>query len=1187
MASSPDPLGLSDENLAFTPSPSKTRASSVIPCRALAEISGNSAVQEFYISTPTPKQEASSPWRLRMTLEAKPVKRGQGLEELKEETIVTKVPLKGGDGSSPIDSRRGRGRSGKSLGSPVKRTGTPKPKVNRRKTVCEPAEAIVMLDSSPFAKPGDAFPKRRAKKSPSPSKPRRQITPDTQLVTANDAESRRKRSWSRKRRTEITPMKLSRNLEDHSSDRLTQNVESPTHKISGGPSNTEEALNIEGDKAALQSDTAVQIDTLASFPQKSILQESEENRETTPDPTEEHHDFDTILESEGFSMVSVESLSSTDDVSKSLTGRTGGIRLNLPTHQGHSNINSSPSQHHNVHGYSDISSSIPSTASPTKGSHLPAHLRIAFPKSSPSVLQSVHGYSDISSVPAEAPISSRVLQLRRKKNTPTSNDSPLVLPSAHGYSDISSMPSDQPSYLTRDPQVLIRSTPDPAPSPHIPATPMAVQNTSFLRSLDQVDSGRTRLEGTKRAGAALQGLLNPKERTMQNSDKLGSPFQLYDKPSPFLTIEKPTAQRQNTSQAESRESPAVKLDNLFDDFGGENRRELKAGLRLGEELARRQIDSMPSTHFERKIKTPFTKNQATENVHLPCSRVSAALDSSQQDLTQSEVDYPSLPNHQLPSPVDSVLGDKDYVSRRADKSSQPAEPVLHNESNISARTIPAVAEKSFAENTTMAKEAEWQRQREAVSKEIQLANTSEVIVISSDDSAHSQEPERSEDAFVGFTSGLGSPNVNTSPHSQTPEMCRPADVATPRRFKLPSPEKRSSGQVYDTENAPEAVESELFWQPDKARTRAAKKRQKKKRNAAMPFGPSLISNGNDQNLVKGQLHVETPESETATPQDLSKDKSVLADLIYSASALEGKRSVSKSESPHQSHMADEDFASQNSDWLEEYQDSEETHGIPLTYRSNDITQDNLRPDVKLRADETSTSSSTEAIDGSHGWSSQGLTFIDPELFCIDENVPNTTTKNIATQTSTVSSTALKGKTTSSPTTKAKPTATSSNTVPPNSSVGWFSTLTSLFNPTPDPIPWFNSATSNLPPATRSDILASSPNTALSPTTPWTKAHQSALLPLYQSSWLFGAHIFVYDRTTPSARYENSAFTTPLGWSRKISASDTSVADASMIPAASDTTQVKSRTMLQLQQWSTSTVDRRGQTSTRNSCLGSA
>ena len=222
--SSPDPIGLSDENLILTPSPSKRRASSITPRKPLVETSGNSTVQEFYITTPTkPNAKAGrdtySPWRLRMTLEADPIETGQKIGGHKEQTIVTKIPLKGGEDSSLIESTRGRGGSRKSLGSPVRRMGTPKPKVNRRKTMPEPSDAIddyKIGETSPFARPGDAFPKRRARKSVSPGKKRESRTPEIQTAPASDAESKRKRSRSRKRRIEITPMKLPQDFEGSS-----------------------------------------------------------------------------------------------------------------------------------------------------------------------------------------------------------------------------------------------------------------------------------------------------------------------------------------------------------------------------------------------------------------------------------------------------------------------------------------------------------------------------------------------------------------------------------------------------------------------------------------------------------------------------------------------------------------------------------------------------------------------------------------------------------------------------------------------------------------------------------------------------------------------------------------------------------------------------------------------------------
>lgn len=150
LLSSPDPLGM--PNAFSTPSPTKVGQSIMSPTKAKTEDSHDKHVQDIYISTPLTKRNvsptksprATSPWRIRLTVETERVGDEQVIRSAKkpstrrptEYTTTITVPLKGGDDTPPAATKRGRGRPRKSLDNAVKRGGTPKPETaSRRKVV--------------------------------------------------------------------------------------------------------------------------------------------------------------------------------------------------------------------------------------------------------------------------------------------------------------------------------------------------------------------------------------------------------------------------------------------------------------------------------------------------------------------------------------------------------------------------------------------------------------------------------------------------------------------------------------------------------------------------------------------------------------------------------------------------------------------------------------------------------------------------------------------------------------------------------------------------------------------------------------------------------------------------------------------------------------------------------------------
>ena len=1195
MTSSPDPLGSLDEEATLsTISPRKLRAASITPRKPLTDVSGNSAVQEFYISTPTPpkrrtspvKGKGSSPWRIRVTLEAEPSDEPLEDEGLREETMVTKIPLKGADDSSSMDADKGRGRPRKSLGSPIKRPATPKFSTRRRKTVSTSAEVEENIDQremSPFAKRGDAFPKRRRRKSRSPNKQNNQAVsePTTERMSENDpaAQSKRKRSRSRKRRAEITPMKLFQDLDDTVLADPKSPIEMPNdHVQEQAPDGGEKADPDNYAKALDDDEKPRKYDTPYFLAEGTPQKPAEEGREATPDPFDGHREFDTILESEGFSMVSVESLSSagkylvspaepTGEMAPDVTTRSENQALkdsslreasvygysdissfipaiasptktsHLPVEivHGYSDISSfipavaSPTKTSHlpeeiVHGYSDISSFIPAIASPTKTSHLPAPDKTETPEHDSSIIRSADSCANISSTEAGVPISNRIAQLRPKPQGRAST-SPARSQNAHRFSDTSSILSDEPLYLSGTRQVLLRinTTPIRTSSPSMPAGPVAVQDSSSSRPVNQMSDGIPPLYRAKRAGNALQDLQSPKERVIQYSDRLGSPFQVYNKSSQSVAGDNSVAKEEDGSRAKRKSSPVVNVERISNNFGAATRRELKAGNWLGEELAKRETQKASASH---------SKHRVEQSQIIPDQAANSSTQATSSAPGRGLLHYPKLSPRELPSPAESIMNEEEHdVSQKSYMQKQHSELVLPLDPRRRIRTISPDPEASPVRDTIQAREAEWQREREAVSRKIQMANASQVIVIDSDDSLQSQDSEDETDVFAGVRRDLGSPEIKVEAESTTSDLFLQPEVSRPRRSELPRSWRRSS-QVYNAGQTSGSVESDLFWQPGK--TKATNRRHQRKRHQKEDqVEASTLHDDRVSRLEEGQS-IRVPSStllavsKATEPVPAHDSEPQRTDLTIRKTFenLKVLESSGESESQYESNVF-------------EYEESEELEETPNSYRSDDVTQDNLKPRKHPHVDEPSIASSTDVTGTPDAWSSQGLTFLDPELLPIPNETTTSKSQDIAIQTSFISS-----PTPQITSTDPKPPAATSAPLP---STTWLSTLSSLFTQPPSPIPWYNSPTSNLPPATRSDILASSPYTALSPTTPWTKAHQVALIPLYQSSWLFGAHIFAASHpSSPAARHISHTFTTPLGWSRKITPQDASVVDAFMI-----------------------------------------
>ena len=1011
---------MSNESIPSHPPTKEGHGLSITPRKALTETSGNTQVQEFYINTPphprrnaspikSPRQttQSTSPWRIRLTVQAEHIDEMQKPNDvpgkrLTEQTTTITVPLKGCDDTPPVMQKKGRGRPRKSLDSPVKRAGIPKPKGGgRRKTMSESPKKRGMDAHGQAATPPKK-PRGRPRKSVEP----KGGGPSLVSSQSNDSDvwlgsslvggeemnemkpkATRTRSWAR--RQEITPMKISADsdIESQSSSvattgeipkelawtlgnghdesdqidqRLLQSYEAPTPQtdqgLDSGISHGQSSL---GNDSENDSRSMLHQNSGSPSPQGADSQDQDE-----PDPTGQPQEYDSILESEGFSMVSVSSLPS-----------VGDDAINHPQQYG-----------------------------------------------------SLHEHTPIMASP-----------------------------------------------------------------PSIPPAPEITKTQSSPRHLETPSAGTPKLTKVLRAGVALQGALNTKDR----SQELGSPFQESQRPSPFLTEETSGSQREFLHRPPRERSSEVHSDDPFRGFGAGTRRELKAGLRLGEELAKRQRQtSQTSDVGPREVDDTFQQTRDTNYPQLPVSDTDTkegyALKPSG---SESQVRYPLLSNTQLLSPENSLLDEEeDRMSWKADtpiKQEGPtpvSAPILVSDQTIGPND-------STMDYTMMARQEEWQREREAVSKQIEMANKSRVIIIESDDEDSENAEDNAADSDI-WQAEAHSVDQSGETTPEASEVLPHPELLKPRRSKIPSPWRRNSQVIYSDEVEP--TESDLFWQPDPSQAKASKRRHAAKCQSEDSLNRSAdsILDTSMENTRKAEGQIQLEASKALPVEDsLSSDEE---DRITATSV---------------EHSLDHGFI----------QDADQTINPSVAATpSENRTVLELPPSPKLATTQhaieivekiTTLKVIERASTEPNKTSKDGKAAIDPRLLQKKTRPSNTSRQGFR---------------------PIQPLQTT------QSSTSWLSRLTT-------PI-WsvFAPAAALPPAATKEDILCSSPHEPLCQFVPWEECHFRALGPLYYSSLLYGAHLFPFNPRSPSARFCGANVTTKLGWSRNVTPEDCGITDAFMV-----------------------------------------
>jgi hypothetical protein len=296
-------------------------------------------------------------------------------------------------------------------------------------------------------------------------------------------------------------------------------------------------------------------------------------------------------------------------------------------------------------------------------------------------------------------------------------------------------------------------------SPILPPIPLHEKQSP--RALEKPSDGTPKLTRVRRAGKALQGVIDPNEAIQEEpKDQVVTP----------------------PSKSDIRQP-----NNLFSGFSAATRRELRAGLRLGEELAR-----SPQPVEDPIINPIESEGDVFQEIAAASREDSFSRNPIGQDVAPSKISYPLLPSQssqtkrQLPSPETSS-NDNDEKSTPLDPSDRKGVEILTNKSLIH-------------NNREKELEAEWQKEREAVSKQIESADIRDVLVIDTD--PVDDQPDDEAPNVFGDETDIWQHEAKSShlqdTNSSHVSLVPPRAEKEPR--KLPSPWKQPKVTEADEEN---------------------------------------------------------------------------------------------------------------------------------------------------------------------------------------------------------------------------------------------------------------------------------------------------------------------------------------------------------------------------------------------------
>lgn len=846
--SSPDPLGMSHDNLEIS-SPLKQRRDTprLTPRKALGESSDNVRLHDIYLNTSpagkthftSPNKEAArppiSPWRIRVIVQAEPEVEKDNTSNAKlfaqpsiGRTTTTIIPLKEAGEFAADSPRRSGARSQKSIG---KRPGTPKPTASSRRG------SISMSPEKDHIESRIAITPKRGRGRPRKSlgglsetlgensekhNTTAHVSPLDDLddlgilgeMTGPRRRQRKKASIPSKHATHpdavhqgsahginvglrinekgIYPQKvngLKRKLDQTATPDKAQRIKRPYVVTSSPKRELSDSMKTSG----LTSRPAQEYPTMKKPPgrekkrtqsnaiiseQGRILEaqrESDDNHQSLAganikenghdssaighlfsDPTNEPHEFDSILESEGFSMISVSTLPS------------GKIGLDVASHGLQGNAGDS---------------------------NLETDLKDGNPRRilSPEWPQSF-----------EAEVEDRL-------KVPSQDEEVLSVSSVENIARLDTHQTSSHKLLK--------------PSNLLVSRPLSSENAP--RVLDEVTGSTPKKFRVVHAGTVLQGVMGPQE---------------------LAEISRKGANQEPQSLNVSETGPEAENNNLFNGFGAGTQRELRAGLRLGEELAKR----LPGYTSPNNL--PPEEDPATVGKYLKTVGSSSPKEKMGNGIpvldAEQNIAYPVISNVQLPSPERSEIdADEDQMILNADTPSQPEQSMRED---LGLQCEGAVEGVSYSlHNRTMEREAEWQREREAVVKQIEMANSSRVIIIDGDTELQDEQhfKEEMEESDIWQAEARAS-DASLSSSGQEPCSIFPTQMLKPRRSQIPSPWRRQ-GQLGPT--VQRDVESDLFWQPGRAASAGAGSTEEQYSSSDPPISDyaarprrSLGSSGSDQ-----------------------------------------------------------------------------------------------------------------------------------------------------------------------------------------------------------------------------------------------------------------------------------------------------------------------------------------------------
>jgi hypothetical protein len=620
----------------------------------------------------------------------------------------------------------------------------------------------------------------------------------------------------------------------------------------------------------------------------------------------DHVGFDTLLESEGFTMIDLDSIPSVRQFLSSPLD--AAVQLEPP--ETTANLQSkdglpSPTLHKEQ--------TTPSALQPTK----------LAPRAIPSYLTMPEGESDISS------------------NVPSS---PPVMSQPHRRMPLSARVSPQ------------ASTPRIYSSPKLPSPPKVSHPRGNNNGAQPRKSTPPTLAKVVKAGIALQGVLSPKST--------------------------------NSKQRTLGGTPEERLDNLFQGFDSGTRRELRAGLRLGEELAKRQRSS---PDVEKPCKSPdlrsnnidqAARNKVSAGTCVPVTQVWRGQTVLQNTPLQSSKDGR---NANIPiATIASHKDDKPVPARR--KSS------LCNELSFTSSTPPTKAPDNKTQvlsESQKRRELEWQREREAVSKEIESASSSQVVVIDSDDEGqitkgsssvpesgidHGEQSELDiwceEAASCDQRSSKGATRpIRASQAEVTPEpeqILQQAQVADgkkkSRRSLIPSPWRRGDNIAGETSGLTNGDMTGLFYHEPKTKIKfgAAEIERQKRQFSSGSFDIDRMAGTSDKTRA---VDSQTSAGETDSLQTVESDAQQLqAELGMNQSQidttdLDREGSEEASMQSYLDEEADVEHVGIVSEYTEEDSYSLPPQPVKIPVNFNDSTISHTAPCLKRSSPSTAPDSS--------------------------------------------------------------------------------------------------------------------------------------------------------------------------------------------------------------------------------------